>query len=185
MIFHPGAPSRSKAAHTAKGLTVTARQGLTIWSVLRNEDGPQMTIHESLFSSRSEEWPTPLEFFLDLHKEFQFTLDPCATHMNARCSSYFTKDDDGLQQSWGQHTVFCNPPYGRQMWSWAKKCFEASRGGATVVLLAHARTDTRWFHDWVYGKAELRFVKGRLRFGDGRQSAPFPSLCAIYRPGAR
>ena len=68
------------------------------------------------------------------------------------------------------------------MRAWARKCYEASRDGALVVLLAHARTDTRWFHDWVYGKAsEIRFVRGRLRFGDGTQSAPFPSLVAVFR----
>ena len=88
-----------------------------------------------------------------------------------------------MLQPWGHHRVFCNPPYGRTMQHWARKCFHASRDGALVVLLAHARTDTRWFHDWVYGKAsEIEFVRGRLKFGDGRQSAPFPSLLAIYTP---
>ena len=141
-------------------------------------------IHDSLYSSRSEEWPTPDNFFAELDAEFRFTLDPCATPDNAKCRKFFTKRRDGLKQDWGREIVFCNPPYGRHMREWARKCYEASRGGATVVLLAHARTDTRWFHDWVYGKAELRFVKGRLKFGDGRQSAPFPSLVAIYRPRA-
>ncbi len=142
-----------------------------------------MTIHESLYSSRSEEWPTPQIFFSSLDAEFKFTLDPCATPRNAKCKKFYTRTDDGLAQSWGRHRVFCNPPYGRTMRDWARKCYEASRQGALVVLLAHARTDTRWFHDWVYGKAaELRFVRGRLKFGDGSQSAPFPSLVAIYRP---
>src|ERR1700722_4970037 len=100
---------------------------------------------------------------------------------NAKCAAYFTRGEDGLRQDWGTHRVFCNPPYGKTMRSWAMKCYDASRRGALVVLLAHARTDTRWFHDWVYGKAELRFVRGRLKFGDGRQSAPFPSLVAVYR----
>lgn len=142
-----------------------------------------MTISTALYSSRSEEWPTPREFFVALDAEFHFTLDPCAAPDNAKCQRYFTKEQDGLRQCWRRHRVFCNPPYGRMMWLWARKCFEASREGALVVLLAHARTDTRWFHDWVYGKAtEIRFVKGRLKFGNGTQSAPFPSLVAIYRP---
>jgi phage N-6-adenine-methyltransferase len=142
-----------------------------------------VAIHEALYSSRSEEWPTPADFYESLHGEFGFTLDPCATRVSAKCSRYFTKKQDGLAQDWGAHRVFCNPPYGRTMGAWAKKCFEASRRGALVVLLAHSRTDTRWFHDWVYGKAdEIRFVRGRLRFGDGRQSAPFPSLVAIFYP---
>jgi site-specific DNA-methyltransferase (adenine-specific) len=143
-----------------------------------------VTIHESLYSSRSEEWPTPQFFFDQLNEEFHFTLDPCATQQNAKCKLFFTKKDDGLHKSWSTHVVFCNPPSGRDMRDWARKCAEAARQGALVVLLAHARTDTRWFHEWVYGKAELRFVRGRLKFGDGTQPAPFPSLVAVYRPRA-
>jgi site-specific DNA-methyltransferase (adenine-specific) len=142
-----------------------------------------MTISPSLYSSRTDEWPTPQAFFDSLHCEFKFTLDPCASPLNAKCGLYFTKTEDGLRQDWGTHRVFCNPPYGTTMRAWAQKCFGASRHGALVVLLAHARTDTRWFHDWVYGKAtEIRFVRGRLRFGDGATSAPFPSLVAVFRP---
>jgi site-specific DNA-methyltransferase (adenine-specific) len=141
-----------------------------------------MAISQALYSSRTDEWPTPQSFFDELDAEFHFTLDACATRRNAKCARYYTAAQDGLRQDWGTHRVFCNPPYGGEMRAWACKCFEASRAGALVVLLAHARTDTRWFHGWVYGKAELRFVKGRLRFGDGAQSAPFPSLVAVYRP---
>jgi site-specific DNA-methyltransferase (adenine-specific) len=141
-----------------------------------------MTIHQALFSSRSEEWPTPQDFFAELDREFHFTLDPCAARWNAKCTRFYTKEDDGLRQPWGRHRVFCNPPYGRAMRQWAEKCFRSAQAGALVVLLAHARTDTRWFHDWVYKKAEIRFVRGRLKFGDGRQAASFPSLVAIYRP---
>jgi phage N-6-adenine-methyltransferase len=141
-----------------------------------------MTIAKALYTSRTDEWPTPQQFFSALDKEFRFTLDPCATRRNAKCPRYFTRAEDGLTQDWGTHRVFCNPPYGRAMRDWARKCYESARRGALVVLLAHARTDTRWFHDWVYGKAELRFVRGRLKFGDGTQSAPFPSLVAVFRP---
>jgi site-specific DNA-methyltransferase (adenine-specific) len=142
-----------------------------------------MSIHPVLFSSASHEWPTPNDFFKLLDNEFHFDLDPCATHENAKCKKYFTKDNDGLRQSWETHIVFCNPPYGKDMRAWAQKCWDASISGATVVLLAHSRTDTRWFHDWVYNKAaEIRFVRGRLRFGDGKQSAPFPSMVAIFKP---
>ena len=141
-----------------------------------------MTISPVLYSSASVEWATPADFFAALDDEFGFTLDPCATRQNAKCRRYYTKADNGLVQNWQQHAVFCNPPYGRDIGEWAKKCFLAAKAGATVVLLVHARTDTRFFHDWIYGKAELRFVRGRLKFGDGRQSAPFPSLVAIYRP---
>ncbi len=121
-------------------------------------------------------------FFAKLDAEFHFTLDPCICDEAAKCAKFNIKEQDGLTQDWGQEIVFCNPPYGRRIGPWARKCYEASRQGATVVLLVHSRTDTRWFHDWVYGKAELRFVKGRLKFGDGTQSAPFPSMLATYRP---
>jgi len=137
----------------------------------------------SLYSCRTDDWPTPQAFFDQLNREFKFTLDPCASAENAKCRWFFTREDDGLKQNWRSHRVFCNPPYGKTMRDWARKCYEASQGGALVALLAHARTDTRWFHDWVYGKAdEIRFVRGRLKFGDGSQSAPFPSLIAIFFP---
>jgi len=142
-----------------------------------------MTISPSLYSCRTDDWPTPQAFFDQLNREFKFTLDPCASAENAKCRWFFTREDDGLKQNWRSHRVFCNPPYGKAMRDWARKCYEASQGGALVALLAHARTDTRWFHDWVYGKAdEIRFVRGRLKFGDGSQSAPFPSLIAIFFP---
>lgn len=139
-------------------------------------------INETLYSSASEEWGTPQDFFDILNEEFNFTLDPCATKENAKCKKFFTKEDNGLVQDWGKEIVFCNPPYGRSVGDWMKKCYESSLGGAVVVCLIHSRTDTRWFHNWVYGKAELRFVKGRLKFGGSKNSAPFPSLLAIYRP---
>jgi site-specific DNA-methyltransferase (adenine-specific) len=143
----------------------------------------QTVIQEALYSSRSEEWSTPPDFFRLLNEEFDFTLDPCATATNAKCKKFFTKQHNGLLQDWGTEIVFCNPPYGKQMCAWACKCHDAALNGATVVMLAHSRTDTRWFHDWVYQRAaEIRFVRGRLRFGDGKQSAPFPSLVAIFRP---
>ena len=141
-----------------------------------------MTIHPALFSSRSEEWATPQDFFDRLDAEFQFTLDPCATAENAKCPTFFTRSDNGLRQDWGAHVVFCNPPYCRKVGLWAAKCHRAAQAGATVVMLVNSRTDARWFHDHVYGKAELRFVRGRLRFGSGVTPAPFPSLVAIYRP---
>lgn len=143
-----------------------------------------MAIHPALYSSRSEEWATPPDFFASLHSEFGFTLDPCANDQNAKCQKFYTKADNGLSKDWGQNIVFCNPPYGRNIGDWAQKCYEASLAGATVVLLVHSRTDTRYFHNWIYGKAELRFVKGRLKFGDGKQSAPFPSLVAIFHPAS-
>ena len=132
-------------------------------------------------SSNTPEWATPMAFFKELDKEFHFTLDPCSTHENAKCEKHYTKEDDGLKQDWGGQSVFCNPPYGRELPKWVKKCYDESQKGALVVMLIPARTDTRWFHDWIYGKAEIRFIKGRLKFGDSKQSAPFPSMVVVFK----
>jgi phage N-6-adenine-methyltransferase len=140
---------------------------------------PNLKVH---FSSKSNEWATPQDFFDELDKEFHFTLDPCATPENAKCKKYYTIKEDGLKQDWQGETVFCNPPYGRKIKDWVKKCYEESqKPNTTVVMLIPARTDTNYFHEYIYGKAEIRFVKGRLRFGDGKDRAPFPSMVVIYR----
>jgi site-specific DNA-methyltransferase (adenine-specific) len=139
-------------------------------------------INRVLYSSKNEVWETPQYFFDQLNEEFHFNLDPCALPENAKCENYFTPEDNGLEQDWGGHVVFCNPPYGRNIIQWCKKCYEESRKpNTTVVMLVHARTDTKWFHEWVYGKSEIRFVRGRLKFGDSKNSAPFPSMVVIYR----
>lgn len=135
-----------------------------------------------MFSSKSNEWATPQDFFNELNKKFGFTLDPCATHENAKCEKYFTISEDGLQQNWGGETVFCNPPYGRAIKDWVKKAYdESKKPGTIVVMLIPARTDTTYFHDYIYGKAEIEFVRGRLKFGDGKNPAPFPSMVVIFR----
>jgi site-specific DNA-methyltransferase (adenine-specific) len=139
-------------------------------------------IQPALFSSACDEWPTPRPFFAKLNRRYHFTLDPCATPANALCPTYFTREQDGLKQDWGTHRVFCNPPYGRVIGSWARKSFEASQRGALVVLFVPARVDTQWFHDWVQGKADVQFLRGRVRFGGAETGAPFPSMLAIYSP---
>lgn len=133
-----------------------------------------------MFSSKTPEWATPQHVFDELNKEFDFTLDPCSTHENAKCEYHFTKEEDGLSQNWGGQTVFCNPPYGRELPKWVKKCHDEGQNGATVVMLIPARTDTRWFHEYIYHKAEIRFIKGRLKFGNSKSAAPFPSMLVIY-----
>lgn len=137
-------------------------------------------ITSGMMSSNTPEWATPQSFFDALNREFSFTLDPCSTHENAKCEKHYTKEDDGLSKNWGGEVVFCNPPYGRELPKWVKKCYEESRH-ADVVMLIPARTDTMWFHDYIYGKAEIRFIKGRLKFGNAKQSAPFPSMVVIFR----
>ena len=139
-------------------------------------------VSKVLFSSANEVWATPQDFFDKLNDEFHFTLDPCALPDNAKCKNFFTPEDDGLSQNWGGQIVFCNPPYGRKIGDWVKKCYEESqKPDTTVVMLIPARTDTAWFHDYVYGKAEIRFIRGRLKFGGMTNSAPFPSMVVIFR----
>lgn len=136
---------------------------------------------KTMFSSETNEWPTPQAFFDRLHAEFNFTLDPCSDGVNNKCAKYFTVEDDGLAQSWAPYTTFMNPPYGRAIGDWIKKAYEESQKGVTVVALIPARTDTKYWHDYVMKAAEIRFVKGRLKFGDGKNSAPFPSAVVVFR----
>lgn len=135
-----------------------------------------------MFSSKTDDWGTPQEFYNELDKEFNFNLDPCADAENAKCTTYFTKEDDGLKQNWQGHTVFCNPPYGKVIKDWVKKCYEESqKPNTTVVMLIPARTDTSYFHDYIYHKVkEVRFIRGRLKFGDSKNSAPFPSMVVVF-----
>ena len=140
-------------------------------------------LNRSMFSSDSEEWATPDAFFAEVDAEFGFTLDVAASSSNTKYPPrFFTKEADGLSQDWGHNVCWMNPPYGKEIGRWVRKAYEESLRGATVVALLPSRTDTRWFHDWVYGKAEIRFVKGRLVFKGASSGAPFPSLLAIYYP---
>lgn len=140
---------------------------------------------ETLFSHKSDEWETPQALFDELDKEFHFDLDVCATNENAKCVVYFGLDNgvDGLttpwEMPWGTARVWCNPPYS-DIKSWCKKCSEHN---GTAVMLVPARTDTKWFHEYCYNKpgVEIRFIKGRLKFGNSKNSAPFPSMIVIFR----
>lgn len=126
----------------------------------------------------------PPRFFEELDAEFQFNLDPCATEDNHKCPDFFTEREDGLAQSWEGRRVFVNPPYSN-IRKWVEKAYhEGQKKGTLVVLLIPARTDTKYFHEFIYHRAEIRFIKGRLKFGDQKNSAPFPSMLVIYRaPG--
>lgn len=138
---------------------------------------------EVMFSSKSENWATPQDFFDELNKEFHFTVDLCATEENNKCENYYTPEQDSLKQVWSG-ICWCNPPYGRSVGLWVRKASESCKlGGATIVMLLPARTDTKWFHDYIYNKnnVEIRFVRGRLKFGDGKNSAPFPSMVVVFR----
>jgi phage N-6-adenine-methyltransferase len=136
-----------------------------------------------MFSSETDLWSTPQEFYDQLDKEFKFDLDPSCNIDNCKCEYGFWKEEfDGLKEEWHKFkSVFCNPPYGKVIGQWVKKAYEESLKGSTVVMLLPARTDTKWFHNYIYGKAEIRFVKGRLKFGGSKNSAPFPSMVVIYK----
>lgn len=136
-----------------------------------------------MFSSQTDQWSTPQDFFDKLNEEFHFTLDPCADEFNHKCERYYTKEDDGLFQDWKDEIVFCNPPY-KWISLWVQKCYLHSRNGeGLAVMLIPARTDTKWFHDYIYNKpnVEIRFIKGRLKFGNSKNSAPFPSMVVVFR----
>jgi phage N-6-adenine-methyltransferase len=128
--------------------------------------------------TQTDVWATPQRVFDELHDEFEFTLDPCTDGTNAKCETFFTPDDDGLSQSWVNHTVFMNPPYSQNA-AWMRKAYDESIW-STVVCLVPARTDTRWWHDYAM-KGEVRFIRGRLKFGDAKHSAPFPSAVVVFR----
>lgn len=137
--------------------------------------------NDVLFSSKTDNWATPPEVFKDLDNEFKFTLDPCASKENHKCDKYFTKEENGLLQDWGGQRVYCNPPYGRSVGDWVEKAAKESRKeNTTVVMLLPARTDTKWFHKYIYGRATIRFIRGRLKFGGSKNSAPFPSMIVIF-----
>lgn len=134
-------------------------------------------------TSNKDDWETPQALFDTLDAEYHFTLDPCATHENAKCSKHYTVEENGLLRSWEGETVFCNPPYGRDISKWVEKCYLES-AHATVVMLIPARTDTAYFHDYIYHKANrIKFIRGRLKFevgGAAMNSAPFPSMIVEF-----
>lgn len=133
------------------------------------------------FSGETAEWETPQYLFDQLNQEFKFEVDVCALPQNAKCPKYYTPSDDGLARRW-EGICWMNPPYGREIWKWVAKAYYSSRAGiCTVVCLLPARTDTRWWHEWCM-KGEVRFIKGRLKFSQSKNNAPFPSAVVIFRP---
>ena len=121
-----------------------------------------MDVH---FSSESNEWETPSDFFNKLNDEFGFTLDPCASNNNYKCDNYYTIKDNGLSKDWSKDVVFMNPPYGREIKYWVEKAYRESLQGATVVCLIPARTDTSYWHDYIFPHAnDIRFIRGRIKF---------------------
>lgn len=145
------------------------------------QSGEQVMNTELMFSSKTDQHSTPQDFFDKLDDVFNFKTDVCADAINAKCDYYYGEDCDGLTQSW-IGSCWMNPPYGRQIGKWVKKAYESARdNNATVVCLLPARTDTKWFQDYCLD-AEHFFVRGRLKFGDAVNSAPFPSVVVVFRP---
>jgi phage N-6-adenine-methyltransferase len=137
------------------------------------------------YNGNGREWATPPEVFDPLNREFRFTLDPCATPANAKCKRFFTEEQNGLEQSWAGERVFMNPPYGREVGPWTKKAREEAARGTLVVGLLPASCDLQWWHDNVVGHAEVRYIRGRVRFltdGPYRASGFFASVVVIWRP---
>ena len=133
------------------------------------------------FRSDSPDWATPQDLFDDLDAEFHFATDVCATAENAKCEQFYTREDDGLAQDW-QGVCFCNPPYGRVIGQWIQRAYAASLEGATVVCLIPSRTDTAWWQDYVVQAREIRYLRGRVKFGGAKNSAPFASAVAVFGP---
>ena len=128
--------------------------------------------YKGLFMSASCHWSTPKDLYEALDQEFHFDFDPCPISDN---------DIDGLLKEWSGIRIFCNPPYGRNLGKWIDKAYNESQQGKLVVLLIPSRTDTRWWHAYIMKADELRFLKGRLKFGGSKNSAPFPSVIVIFR----
>ena len=134
--------------------------------------------------SKSNEWTTPPDLFNKLNLKYNFTLDPCCTKDSALCDKYYTIKDNGLIQDWSEDIVFMNPPYGREIGKWIEKAYKESLKGAVVICLIPARTDTRYWHNFIFPYAsDIRFLKGRVKFGkNGEYSpAPFPSAIIEFK----
>ena len=138
-----------------------------------------MTINPSLYSTKKHDWQTPPEVFAPLHEEFGFTVDAAASADNAMLPRFWTVESDGLAQPWAGERVWCNPPYGRMQRQWIEKAYK--REAEVAVLLLPSRTDTVAWHNWVLPAAEVRFLRGRIRFVGAEHGAPFPSAVVIWR----
>ena len=140
-------------------------------------------MNKSLFSSKSVLWETPQVLFDALNATYSFTTDACAIKSNAKCKHFYAPEMDGLKQQW-RGKCWMNPPYGRnQTGLWVEKAFKESRNGCLVVALLPARTDTKWFHQYIYNKpgVSVEFIKGRLKFSDSKNAAPFPSMIVVFQ----
>mgnify|MGYP003326227796 CR=1 FL=1 len=163
---------------TAAPITVGLADDCQARQSLGAAPGSVANVH---FSSATDEWATPADFFAAQDSLHHFTLDVCATPENAKCARYYTRADDGLKQAWAGERCWMNPPYGRAIGAWMRKAYEESLRGALVVCLVPARTDTAWWHNYA-AKGNVTFIRGRLKFGGQTNSAPFPSALVVLKP---
>ena len=138
-------------------------------------------INTGLFTSKTDQWATPQNFFDKLNTQYNFELDVCADKTNHKVKKYYDEQDNGLIQPWAPYRCWMNPPYGRVIGHWMKKAYDESQLGALVVCLVPARTDTKWWHDYAM-RGGVEFIRGRLKFGDSKNSAPFPSAVIVFKP---
>lgn len=124
-----------------------------------------------IFSSQNDNWKTPAEVYNGLNEEFNFDFDPCPLNENP--------DFNGLTIEWGKSN-FVNPPYS-DISNWCKKSYEEGQKGKIVVMLIPSRTDTQYWHDYIMKSDEIRFIKGRLKFGNSKNPAPFPSCIVVFK----
>jgi site-specific DNA-methyltransferase (adenine-specific) len=140
-----------------------------------------LALQKAMVSSKSNEWVTPQDLFDELDAEFKFTLDPCSTDENRKCEKHYTILDDGLSKSWSSDVVFMNPPYGGNTGAWIKKAWEESKSGSTVACLIVAATDRSYWQDIIFPHAaQIRFIRGRLKFSGVSSTAPFASAIVIF-----
>jgi phage N-6-adenine-methyltransferase len=134
-----------------------------------------MSVH---FSSKTDMHSTPQDLFNTLDSFHSFETDVCASEENHKCEDYYTAEQDGLSMEW-RGSCWMNPPYGREIGKWMKKAYESSLEGAVVVCLVPSRTDTAWWHDYAM-KGKIEFIRGRLKFGNAKNNAPFPSVIVVF-----
>jgi site-specific DNA-methyltransferase (adenine-specific) len=141
-------------------------------------------MNDALLSSKRHDWRTPKVFFESVTREFgTFDTDAAASVENALCPHFWDEQSDSLKQDWNGRKIWCNPPYGRTIKKWVSKAYSTIGTGGIVVMLIPSRTDTSYFHDYIYNKkgVEVRFLRGRLKFDDGKDPAPFPSMLVIFK----
>ena len=132
-------------------------------------------------TSKKDDWETPKDLFKNLDSLFNFTLDPCASKENALCNKFYTKEDDGLTKDWSNEVVFMNPPYNHMVKKWIEKAYRESLKGAVIVCLIPSRTETKYWHKYIFPFAEtIKFIEGRLRFSNSNKDAPFPSAIIVF-----